>query len=254
MGTVYLDVHKLPEGLGQGPGPGQVTEQQRRSSFYGYSFERLATEPGPSGRSTGGGAGEGRGGEGPIDANEEYCNVVKTKIGVYRVLMGAEIDCCDRESSGEGPWEGVRAGVAAGAPGKRRFVELKCSAEPDNPEKLLRFERDKMLRFYIQSYLAGVPTVVCGFRDRHGKLTRVARWNIQELTLPAKEKRLWEAGPMLAFTQMVLDWLYGTVEDGKDYVLRFSPQFSRMELLEGSSCPAAIQEHVALLQDMGVTA
>jgi len=138
--------------------------------------------------------------------------VVKTKIGVYRVLMGAEIDCCDRESPGEAHQWGATP-AAAGAPGRRLFVELKCSAEPDNPEKLLRFERDKLLRD-IQSFLAGVPTVVCAFRDRHGRVTRVSRWTTEDLKAPARKAAL-GGGTHAGETPRWCLWLYGTVEDGR---------------------------------------
>jgi RAT1-interacting protein len=66
--------------------------------FWGYSFENLATE-----NSIGA---DGRG----IDANVEYCSVIKTKLGAHRIIMGAEMDCCDATNDG-----------------RRFYVELKTS-------------------------------------------------------------------------------------------------------------------------------
>jgi RAT1-interacting protein len=66
--------------------------------FWGYSFENLATE-----NSIGE---DGRG----IDANVEYCSVIKTKLGAHRIIMGAEMDCCDATNDG-----------------RRFYVELKTS-------------------------------------------------------------------------------------------------------------------------------
>ena len=49
---------------------------------------------------------------GGIDANVEYCSVIKTKLGAHRIIMGAEMDCCDATDDG-----------------RRFYVELKTSRE-----------------------------------------------------------------------------------------------------------------------------
>jgi RAT1-interacting protein len=66
--------------------------------YWGYSFESLATENGEDGRG--------------IDANVEFCSVIKTKLGAHRIIMGAEMDCCDATDDG-----------------RRFYVELKTSRE-----------------------------------------------------------------------------------------------------------------------------
>lgn len=73
--------------------------------YLGYSFESLATED-PS-RADGEGIHH-------VDANVEFCSVIKTKLGAHRILMGAEMDCCDTTNDG-----------------KRLYVELKTSYEVD---------------------------------------------------------------------------------------------------------------------------
>uniref|UniRef100_A0A452Z182 Decapping nuclease n=1 Tax=Aegilops tauschii subsp. strangulata TaxID=200361 RepID=A0A452Z182_AEGTS len=91
-GVVYLDVHKLPER--------PQSEIERRRCFWGYSFENLATENSIDEDGSG------------IDANVEYCSVIKTKLGAHRIVMGAEMDCCDSTDDG-----------------RRFYVELKTSRE-----------------------------------------------------------------------------------------------------------------------------
>lgn len=49
-----------------------------------------------------------------MDANVEFCSVIKTKLGAHSILMGAEMDCCDSTNDG-----------------KRFYVELKTSCEVD---------------------------------------------------------------------------------------------------------------------------
>jgi RAT1-interacting protein len=66
--------------------------------YWGYSFENLATFSEEDG--------------GSIDANVEFCSVIKTKLGAHRIVMGAEMDCCDATDDG-----------------RRLYVELKTSRE-----------------------------------------------------------------------------------------------------------------------------
>ncbi|KAL6178473.1 hypothetical protein ACLB2K_049991 [Fragaria x ananassa] len=211
-GVVYLDVHKLPER--------PQNEMDRRRCYWGYCFESLATED------------PGRG-DGElihhVDANIEYCSVIKTKLGAHRILMGAEMDCCDSTDDG-----------------RRFYVELKTSRELEYHTEE-RFEREKLLKFWIQSFLAGVPYIVIGFRDDSGRLVRTERLRTKDITQRVKTKNYWQGGVCLAFADEVLCWLYGTVKENEDYILQFAPPFQRLELLQAQSCPEAITNHVEQL-------
>ncbi|CAJ1928779.1 unnamed protein product [Sphenostylis stenocarpa] len=211
-GVVYLDVHKLPER--------PQSNLDRRRCYVGYCFESLATED-PR-RADGEGIHH-------VDANVEFCSVIKTKLGAHRILMGAEMDCCDSTNDG-----------------KRFYVELKTSCEL-NYHSEERFEREKLLKFWIQSFLAGVPYIVIGFRDDAGRLVRTERLRTKDITQRVKVKNYWQGGVCLAFAHEVLCWLYGTVKEGEDYILQFAPPFNRLELLQAQSCPDVITSHLELL-------
>lgn len=211
-GVVYLDVHKLPER--------PQSELERRRCYWGYCFESLATED-PT-RADGEGVHH-------VDANVEYCSVIKTKLGAHRVLMGAEMDCCDSTDDG-----------------RRFYVELKTSRELEYHTEE-RYEREKLLKFWIQSFVAGVPYVVIGFRDDSGRLVRTERLRTKDITERVKMKNYWQGGVCLAFADEVLCWLYGTVKDNEDYILQFAPPFTRLELLQAQSCPDVITNHVEQL-------
>ncbi|KAF8719868.1 hypothetical protein HU200_024629 [Digitaria exilis] len=210
MGVVYLDVHKLPER--------PKSEAERKRCYWGYSFENLATEN--SFNEDGGG----------IDANVEFCSVIKTKLGAHRIIMGAEMDCCDATDDG-----------------RRFYVELKTSRELEY-HTVEKYEKEKLLRFWIQSFLAGVPYVVVGFRNDAGTLVRTERLRTKDITQKVKAKNYWQGGVCLAFADEVLCWLYGTVKENEDYVLQFVHPFNRLELLRAQSpCPEAITLHVQQL-------
>ncbi|KAJ1262738.1 hypothetical protein BS78_09G133000 [Paspalum vaginatum] len=207
-GVVYLDVHKLPER--------PKSEMERRRCYWGYSFENLATENSSDGKG--------------IDANIEYCSVIKTKLGAHRIIMGAEMDCCDATDDG-----------------RRFYVELKTSRELEY-HTVEAYEKEKLLRFWIQSFLAGVPYVVVGFRNDAGILVRTERLRTKDITQKVKAKNYWQGGVCLAFADEVLCWLYGTVRENEDYLLQFVHPFNRLELLRSQSpCPEAITLHVQKL-------
>ncbi|KAI5070847.1 hypothetical protein GOP47_0015190 [Adiantum capillus-veneris] len=206
-GTVYLDVRKLPEG--------PCDERQRRMMYWGYSFEQLATEHETSEVEPD-----------SVDANAEYCVLIRTKLGAHRIIMGAEIDCYD----------GMRDG-------KRQYIELKTSRELDS-RTVERFQRDKLLKFWIQSFLAGVSKIVCAFRDDNGYIMRTEIMRTREITQRVKERNLWQGGVCLAFADQVLCWLYGSVKENEDYLLRYNPQSDRLELRKADFCPQSITNHV----------
>ncbi|QCD91497.1 RAT1-interacting protein [Vigna unguiculata] len=211
-GVVYLDVHTLPER--------PESDLDRRRCYVGYCFESLATEDPRRGD-----------GEGihHVNPNVEFCSVIKTTLGAHRILMGAEMDCCDSTNDG-----------------KRFYVELKTSREL-NYRSEQRFEREKLLKIWIQSFLAGVPYIVIGFRDDAGRLVRTERLRTEDITERVKMKNYWQGGVCLAFADEVLCWLYGTVKEDEDYILRFARPFNRLELLQAQSCPDVITSHLELL-------
>ncbi|CAM6106397.1 unnamed protein product [Calypogeia fissa] len=230
FGTIYLDVRKLPEG--------PQSEQQRRNCYWGYSFERLATENRNGPRPVlemsrqNGVAKSAALDSTVVDANVEFCAVLRTKLGPHRIIMGAEMDCYE-----------------PGRDGRKTYVELKTSRELE-PRTVDKFEKDKLLKFWIQSFLAGVPRIVCGFRDDRGRLTRAEMMSTKDITQRVKLKHLWEGGVCLAFADQVFCWLYGSVKEGENYLLRFIPAANRLELLRESSCPEIITKHLEELSNL----
>jgi RAT1-interacting protein len=115
-------------------------------SYWGYSFESLVTESKmpeattPKGAQDGDSFGAEHGAapaKAPVDANVEYCTILRTKLGAHRIIMGAEIDCYDR-----------------GSDGKKRYVELKTSKVLVNENSVRSFEKHKLLSFWVRGLAA----------------------------------------------------------------------------------------------------
>ncbi|CAN1247919.1 NAD-capped RNA hydrolase DXO1 [Linum perenne] len=124
---------------------------------------------------------------------------------------------------------------------------LACIRDKNIPLQNMHFVTFRNNLNKIQSFLAGVPYIVIGFRDDHGRLVRTERLKTKDITQRVKEKNYWQGGVCLAFADEVLCWLYGTVKENEDYIMQFVAPFMRLELLQASSCPEVISSHVSEL-------
>ncbi|EJF63130.1 RAI1-domain-containing protein [Dichomitus squalens LYAD-421 SS1] len=148
-GTLYLEEHLTDARLAEKE---DLPTRQRQQTYYGYAFESWCTSsrPGVPERIHGHPTGWG----GDVDTNVQWCSVVKTKLGDSRLVIGGEVDCVREHFNGQ----------------PDNFVELKTSMSIRNAQDEARFEK-KLLKFYVQSFLLGVPEIVVGFRTPAGRIT-----------------------------------------------------------------------------------
>lgn len=154
----------------------------------------------------------------PVNANEEFCSIVQIGIDSIRLLMAAEIDCvADKASVGGAPGAAAAAG----------YVELKTSRTPASPRELESFERHKLLKFWLQSFLAGVPNVVVGFRDDAGTVRELRTYETRTLhRLVKPPKGYWDTTAVINFGKGVLTWLLAALKEQRGrskFVMRYTP-------------------------------
>jgi RAT1-interacting protein len=86
------------------------------------------------------------------------------------------------------------------------WVELKTTAEIHNDRDSMKYER-KLLKFWAQSFLLGVPKIIVGFRDRNGILLRLEE--METHSIPGKVRRdgqgTWDGNICINFTAAFLD-------------------------------------------------
>lgn len=195
-GVAVLNVLEPPASLAR--------ESQRQGrdalmAYWGYSFEEACT---------GGMYDE------PIDCLDAFCAVVRTGVGRHRLIMGGEVDC----------WDGERTGLAG-------YVELKTTRVMDNPSQVARFERDKLLKWWAQSFPIGVRRIVVGFRDDAGFCRKLQ--TLETLKLPgyaARHPRAWDPKTALRFADRLLTWLRKHLEqlpEGTRVRLEYEPNGSQ---------------------------
>lgn len=135
-----------------------------------------------------------------VNTNEQYCSIVRTGIGKSALILGGEVDCI----LGEKPPD-----PDASIP----WVELKTTAEPPNesPREVQKFER-KLLKFWAQSFLLGVPKVMVGFRTNEGYLTRIQEFETQRMPgLVSRGQGTWNGNICINMTAAFLDFLKETI-------------------------------------------
>lgn len=126
--------------------------------------------------------------------------MVRTGIGKSTLILGGEVDCILGEKPADSdapiPW-----------------IELKTTAEPPNeqPREVQKFER-KLLRFWAQSFLLGVPKVMVGFRTSDGYLTRIQEFETQRVPgLVSRGQSTWNGNVCINMTAAFLDFLKATI-------------------------------------------
>ena len=128
----------------------------------------------------------------PVIESEEFCCMFRTRLGAHSIVYGAEMDGLevnDRLNGLTGDVDGIDLNGET-------FVELKTSRIVEHPgqvgwtgnfpEKLLHHHQNsvfqertlkkfKQIKWWCQSFLVGVPTIVCGFRDDDGVVEKVVQ-------------------------------------------------------------------------------
>lgn len=146
--------------------------------------------------------------EEPIDGGE-YCGVFECKLGDLKMIVGAELDCRKENS----------------------YVELKTFRQLETSKDQYVFERFKLLQFWIQSYLVGVPYIQCGFRTRQFHLTK-QQW-FKTTDLPTYGRKHWDSHVCLNFAFHFLTWLLSVIpkESRQVYKVAFRPELNQVQVM-----------------------
>ncbi|KAI4258814.1 MAG: hypothetical protein LQ352_001025 [Teloschistes flavicans] len=198
QGTIFIEenhAYKLESRKSQHQRASQPgAPSQDLMSYWGYKFETLSLLPAPwaetsrdyiEGRETL-----------TVNNHTQYCSVVKTGIGKSRLVLGGEVDAL---------WD-AKPPSCSTSTDPINWVELKTAATPHSERDILKYER-KLLRFWIQSFLLGVPKIIVGFRSRDGILERLEEMETEGLPRMVKQrgKGTWDGNACINFTAGFLE-------------------------------------------------
>nr|CAD7196840.1 unnamed protein product [Timema douglasi] len=138
------------------------TEQQKKFMSWGYKFEQYMTADKPKGRPKT---------DDPVNEKEEFCVMFQSKMRDHNLLYGAEMDCVDSET------EVLTEQDLANA----HFIELKTNRMIEDRRQDMNFRRFKLRKIWCQSFLVGIDTVVCGYRDDAGVVHQLEELELREI-------------------------------------------------------------------------
>jgi len=208
-GWIRLDVVKTPDPL---------DDRSRRFMYMGRRFEEICTKHPPDTQQNDDEAGS------SMEKHREHCVVVRAKIGDHEMLLGAEIDCIGprrREEEGE---------EATRDDGENVWIELKTSVYQESERQRISFQKYKLLKFWIQSYLVGVPLIKCGFRKDH-ILKEVETFETLKIPRMARDKGGWNGNVCLNFASEILKFIRKNVKDpSKVYRISYSAPWDSIRM------------------------
>ncbi|KAL5526380.1 RAI1 [Sanghuangporus sanghuang] len=189
--TLYFEEHidnaKLKE-------KENMTPRHRLQSYYGYAFESYCTSSTPDSRHDPEKLANGWSGN--VNTNVQWCSIVKTKLGDNRLIIGGEVDCVEGKYTGQ----------------PNTFVELKTSMVIRNPQDEARFEK-KLLKFYFQSFLLGVPDIKVGFRNPAGRIVQMQSFKtVQMPRLVRGKPGAWDPNLCLQWGSQFLAFLQSAIQ------------------------------------------
>lgn len=123
----------------------------------------------------------------PVNTWREFGVVFKSKLGGHRLLFGAEVDGLDSDG--------------------KSYVELKTCRILKDPAQYNTFYQQKLMSFWAQSFLAGIPKILVGFRSDRGIVRSIEYIEVNEIPRITRGKVAWCPESMLNFGTIFLDWL-----------------------------------------------
>lgn len=207
-GTIYL---RQMDTEAQLKAEANKSEHQLRMCSWGYKFEQFMLDDLRKEREEG--FNENRKLP-PVNENEEYCCLFRTRLGNHSVVYGAEMDGFRMKTPSEGPLNPDDIDLNQDG----HFIELKTTRIIDSPRLEASFARHKVIKWWCQSFLVCIPVVVCGFRNDNGLVTRLTDYPTSKL--PSIGANFWLPNVCMNFLDAFLTFAKGTVRE-EDVLYRF---------------------------------
>uniref|UniRef100_A0A224YZM6 Decapping nuclease n=1 Tax=Rhipicephalus zambeziensis TaxID=60191 RepID=A0A224YZM6_9ACAR len=200
-GVVYLHVHPTKKEVHQ-----YLKERDHcswdRITYWGVKFHRVmsTSEPGVPPKE-----------DELVRERDSYNTVLRGHIGSHTCVISGEVKAVDSSVQCE-----------LGSTGS--YVEFKTNCLISTEEQRSTFAKKKLLVWWAQSHLLGVPKGLCGFRHDNGIVMRVQEFDVK--TMPDKAKGLWSEDVCMRFLNDTLNFIKEHVEgdDGRTvFLLKYEP-------------------------------
>lgn len=172
-GTIFLIEDKPRQNL---------DKRQREFVYGGYKFEALCMV-----KPTDGVVSMSQRVNQIVNNYPEYGILFKSTLGKHRLLLGAEVDGLDEDG--------------------KRYVELKTCSNPDTPYAIRNFNEHKLVKWWTQSFLAGIPKIIIGYRNRRMWVERIESLQVSDIPKRVRGNVRWDPQVILAFGDLFFTWL-----------------------------------------------
>ena len=97
------------------------------------------------------------------------------------------------------------------------YLELKTSRELLTPRATQTFEQQKLLKFWAQSFLLGIPKILVGFRSDRNSLASLQMLETTRIPAQVKERgtNTWDGNTCINFAAKFLEFLRETVTEDR---------------------------------------
>ncbi|CAG5017796.1 unnamed protein product [Parnassius apollo] len=169
-----------------------MTKKEQQFTSWGYKFEQSVLsekpdlDPDPNK---------------PVDENKEFSLVFKSHLNNHNIVYGAEMDGirCDRSPVESPPdlkfgYETILKYLS-----NKEFIEVKTNRHIEFSNQERNFRLFKTKKWWCQSFLAGVNTILCGFRNDDGIVEELKVFAVNDL--PKISSKFWDPNVCFNFLE-----------------------------------------------------
>lgn len=113
----------------------------------------------------------------PVNENEEFCCMFKTRLGDSQLLYGAEMDGIDSSETVDMNTVDLNS---------LNFVELKVKLKEERENQHRNYLRFKLRNWWCQSFLVNIRNIIVGTRNRVGIVTQITELDVRSFPKEAK--------------------------------------------------------------------
>ncbi|KAK6171101.1 hypothetical protein SNE40_019359 [Patella caerulea] len=179
----------------------KVTERQEEMCYWGWKFEQYVTSDKEGGKPDT---------SRPVNNNEGFCSVVRSRLNNNSLVYGGEVDGIDNTIKHN-----------------NKYVEYKTTRQIESRNQDINFRRFKLIKWWAQSYLVGISKIVCGYRDDQGIVHSLDEFETQKIPDEAKDLYIpWKPNVCFNFLHQFLNFVKSAITTDNPkivHILEWSP-------------------------------
>ena len=138
---------------------------------------------------------------------------MQSSAGKQSILYAAEVDCLDLGKTDADQME--------------NFVEIKTTREMYHENQYRNFQKFKLIKFWAQSYLIGIPKIYCGMKNDQHVVEHIEQHNVHQI--PQQCSAYWSRKQCLNFLWQFITFVQELViDDDPKQVYLFSNEIPNL--------------------------